>query len=567
MQTKAGGGRRSGLRGWSPAGLPLPFFSVATGALVIGALIGCAKVGAPSGGPIDKTPPAVIRHTPSDAATGVSRGQAVELTFSEEMDRVRVEEALFIAPSVAYKARWAGRRLRLEFADSLETDRTYVLTVGTGARDRRNNALPSAFTLAFATGDRLNKGVLRGAVYREHRPAGTVHVWAYAVGSEKGAAGRDWEPGLDPPQYQTQTDASGAFEFSRLSAGRYLLCAFADSRRNGAWDKGEELALPAAAVGVGEEEEAVAGDLLLQARGGSKAAQLERLQALDRRRLLLYFAADVVADSVHVEVEGLAIEAVYGGADDQRKVYAVTAVQEAGREYGVRLDIDGQALGEGAVWRGSGRADTQAPQVAAFEPALGAVSPDVVPAVSFDEPMRAVAPQGRLVAVEAEAEAQVEVEIPGTWRWAGPLRLEFVPIGPLSAGGYRLEIDPASLADLEGLALADSVFQWAFEVAAAQSLARVRGRIVGAGDQVPTAVLLGKGGMYHRVCSTDGRFDFEALPPGEYILYGFVDGDGDGRVGGGRVEPFVPAEAYARRVEALELEAGAIIEGIELVLR
>ena len=110
----------------------------------------CAKVGLPSGGPVDKEAPRILSHYPAADALVVARDEVVEIAFSEAMDRERTEEALFVSPAGPLQLKWRGTT-RLQVAMPLAEERTYVLTVGTGARDVRGNSLAQSFTLAFAT--------------------------------------------------------------------------------------------------------------------------------------------------------------------------------------------------------------------------------------------------------------------------------------------------------------------------------------------------------------------------------------------------------------------------------
>ena len=93
----------------------------------------CAKVGPPQGGPVDDTPPQILSHSPDIDQLNVSLERFVEIVFSEQMDHRRTEEAIFVSPGDPLGFRWRGRTLRIELG--LRPERTYVVTVGTGARD------------------------------------------------------------------------------------------------------------------------------------------------------------------------------------------------------------------------------------------------------------------------------------------------------------------------------------------------------------------------------------------------------------------------------------------------
>ena len=251
--------------------------------VLVALLLGCAKVGPPTGGPVDKEPPRILSHYPESDALEVARDTAVEIAFSEPMNREQTEAAIFTSPAGPLQLSWRGPRLRI--AMPLAEERTYVLTVGTGARDLRGNALTKSFTLAFATGSQLDQGLVRGWVYQDHQPVAGAHVWAYDLGTFSGRVG------LDEPSYQTQSGADGGYEFARLAPGHYRVLAFRDKNRNALPDADEWLALPASPVEVGEEE-VQAGDLAL-VRRQMPTPVLKRVQAIHAERLMLLFAEAV----------------------------------------------------------------------------------------------------------------------------------------------------------------------------------------------------------------------------------------------------------------------------------
>ena len=124
--------------------------------LIMGAFLGCAKEGFPPGGPEDKTPPTVIRTFPELNATMVDPELEVEVWFSESIQTSAASDAIFITPFPGdeVKYHFRGRRVKIEFPESLYFDRTYVVTFGTGIKDYRNNALEASFTVGACEGAR-----------------------------------------------------------------------------------------------------------------------------------------------------------------------------------------------------------------------------------------------------------------------------------------------------------------------------------------------------------------------------------------------------------------------------
>ena len=127
---------------------------------------------------MDTIPPAIIRTVPDTNATHVSTS-AIELEFSEYVDRRSVEESIFISPYLGkLEFDWGTTDVTVRFPDTLRRNTTYVVSIGTDVIDiRARNRMAQGFTLAFTTGDSLDQGSIRGRVFDEH-PDG-VMMFAY----------------------------------------------------------------------------------------------------------------------------------------------------------------------------------------------------------------------------------------------------------------------------------------------------------------------------------------------------------------------------------------------------
>ena len=506
----------------------------------------CAKVGLPSGGPVDKEAPRILSHYPAADALEVARDEVVEIAFSEAMDRERTEEALFVSPAGPLQLKWRGTT-RLQVAMPLAEERTYVLTVGTGARDVRGNSLAQSFTLAFATGSQLDQGAVRGRVWRDHQPAPRAHVWAYDLETFAGRIG------FDEPSYKTQSGSDGAYEFARLAESRYRVLAFADDNRNALPDAGEWLALPAADVVVGAAQ-ARAGDLVL-ARSGDEAPVLNRVQAVHDGRVLLHFASPVDVAVLDLAIDGLGVAAIYADPGAAEKVYVETPPHEPGREYAIaRLALAGAAIAWEQPVRGSDRADRKPPVLAVS--GQRRLAPGDPFELVFSEAMQPGALDDFWIAGDS-------TQVPaGVWDWPAANRARYIPTAPLAPGAHRLEGRPELLADRAGNVLADSALVISFEVDAAT--ATIRGEVQSAVGPVRVEAIGEDGRTFAAVVDTAGRFALDGLLAGSYTLWTFADLDGDGRRGMGALDPFMAAEPYGRHPEPLELETGQAVE-VELL--
>ena len=509
--------------------------------VLVALLLGCAKVGPPTGGPVDKEPPRILSHHPESDALKVARDTKVEIVFSEPMNREQTEAALFTSPVGPLQLSWHGPRLRI--AMLLAEERTYVLTVGTGARDLRDNALTESFTLAFATGSQLDQGLVRGRVYQDHQPVAGVHVWAYDLGTFSG------EVGLDEPSYQTQSGADGGYEFARLAPGHYRVLAFRDANRNALPDADEWLALPASSVEVGEEE-VLAGDLAL-VRRQMPAPVLKRVQAVHAERLMLLFDEAVDPRDLELEVAGLAVESLYAAPDAEEKIYVETAAQEPGRRYAVQLAFAGAPAQWDAPVRGSTRSDRKPPSFVGLT--RDRLAPRDALDLLFSEAMQPAALAGFWM------ESDSTKALAGDWLWPAPNRARFAPAEPLAPGVYRLAGSAAQLVDRAGNGLADSLLTLSFTIGA--ETAAIRGQVqAGEEGRVRVAAINEDGRTYAEWAGEEGRFDLDGLLAGTYSLWAFVDRDGDGEHGSGSLSPFRYSEPYGRYGEPIDLDAGQIVE-------
>ena len=516
--------------------------------VLVALLLGCAKVGPPTGGPVDKEPPHILSHYPESDALEVARDTEIEIVFSEPMNREQTEAALFTSPAGPLQLSWRGPRLRI--AMPLAEERTYVLTVGTGARDLRGNALTKSFTLAFATGSQLDQGLVRGRVYQDHQPVASAHVWAYDLGTFSG------EVGLDEPSYQTQSGADGGYEFARLAPGHYRVLAFRDKNRNALPDADEWLALPASSVEVGEEE-VQAGDLAL-VRQQMPAPVLKRVQAIHAERLMLLFNEAVDTQDLELEVTGLAVESLYAAPDAEEKIYVETAAQEPGRRYAVQLALAGVPVQWDAPVRGSARPDHKPPSFVAL--ARNRLAPRDALDLFFSEAMQPVALEGFWT------ESDSTQSLAGDWLWPAPNCARFAPAEPLAPGVYRLAGPAARLVDRASNGLADSLLALSFTVAA--ETAAIRGQVqAGEMGRVQVAAINKEGRTYAEWADEEGRFALDGLMADTYSLWAFVDRDGDGVHGSGSLSPFRYSEPYGRYSKLIDLDAGQIVEEVVIPCR
>lgn len=265
---------------WRPIILPW--------ALVIG-LSACAVPVPPTGGPEDATPPAIVESIPAEGAVLVEDAR-IRITFSEPIDRATFSRAWSITPDIPgpVDVDWSGRTVTLTFDAPLRPATTYILTIDTALRDVRRVALGQPVTLAFATGERLNQGVVAGRILDPVTgdPVAGMDVFAWAPTDTVG---------VSTPLYRSQSGRDGRFRFTNLSETEYLVAAFGDTNRNRKLDARERLAAPAVERIMADSSGGVLPNALYAVLPDTTSPELLRVRATTARDLELRFNEQVFA--------------------------------------------------------------------------------------------------------------------------------------------------------------------------------------------------------------------------------------------------------------------------------
>ncbi|MFH1865553.1 MAG: Ig-like domain-containing protein [Candidatus Eisenbacteria bacterium] len=230
-----------------------------------GLVAGCARVGPPTGGPTDSTPPEVTATVPESGATGVGRDIEIRLAFSEEMTRVAVERGFSIEPGIDLKnLRWDGHTLVARPASELPDSTTFTVRIADSVADYHGVAMGTPFVLMFSTGGSLDTGVISGAVSMLGEGVAGATVWACrrAVTTDGGA--------IRGCRYAALTDTDGRFRISGVAASErpYVLLAFIDGDEDGVYSVREETGRIADAAALIDGADAVAAGIQIELADG-----------------------------------------------------------------------------------------------------------------------------------------------------------------------------------------------------------------------------------------------------------------------------------------------------------
>ncbi len=222
-------------------------------------LAGCARRGAPSGGPPDLVPPRVASSAPDSGAARVAPDAVLSITFTKAMEPRSTGDAISLAPRTdIHRLRWSRHTVSLELAQTLKPNQTYTLFVGPSARDSHGNALVNGAAITFSTADSFPPGRMEGSVESRGFSAPGTYLWVYGAGRAPDSTARDFDAlGL--------ADAEGAFRIPGLPVpGSYRIWGFADLNHNRSFEPEADVLAPVDTTIVLTHDHPVASGLLLR---------------------------------------------------------------------------------------------------------------------------------------------------------------------------------------------------------------------------------------------------------------------------------------------------------------
>jgi len=552
----------------------MPILRMRTAVLCALLLLSCAKQGFPPGGPADTTPPRILATAPKPDTTLVPLNTIVELAFSETVERRSCEESIFITPLAAdgVRYRWHGKKLAIHFPGGLMADRTYVITVGVGCKDLRNNTMPAPFSLAFSTGDHLDHGSLSGRIFSESELE-NVQIWAYDLQTTPSP-----NPAEQGPLYVTQPDKQGRFNLRYLALVAYRLFAVQDRDRNQRYNaQSEALAVAADDFALSASRPSRTDITLRLAVRDTTAPRLVAVNAPDRRHVDLQFSERLATcDSITIRAgaDSLAVLDYFIDHSNNNYVRVLTGEQIADLSYDVRVhrafDSAGFAIDTtfaGKSFKASAVPDTVKPRYVAMTPrdSSRSVPLDQNFTIWFSKTMQADSLR-RYFCLQDTFKNRIEGELS-----VESNRVSFKPEQPLPGNTlFHLGLPAASICDRSGNRLADTLFVKKIRTVLSDTLSEISGTISDADS-------LAQGWFYLEVRSSNGTptatekvkagpYRFPALLPGAYTMRCFRDEDDNGQYTLGEPFPFKPAERFHVYPDTLEVRSRWPNEGNDLEL-
>lgn len=241
-------------------------------------LLGCASVGQPPGGPVDKDPPEVISASIDTNAVGVKAAR-LELRFNEVIAErpavagsgngpVSLDAIVLVSPRTGTaKVSWHRESIEIEPRGGFKPNTTYRITLMPGLADIRGNVRTVGTSYVFSTGPTILPFNILGRVFD----------WASGSSASGAIVEAVANPGTaDSAIYIAVADSIGQFDLGPLGPGQYLVRTFIDNDRNrerGVLEKWDTVS-----VTVTDHRPSIE---LLAAQRDTAPVGIERVEALD----------------------------------------------------------------------------------------------------------------------------------------------------------------------------------------------------------------------------------------------------------------------------------------------
>ena len=539
----------------------------------------CAGQQAPSGGPPDTTPPKIIATYPS-AGTLRYHDNKFSFSFSKYIERRSLQESFFVSPSLGqFTYEWDGTDVEIFFTDSLRSNTTYIVTLGTDVIDTRKNRLAEAFSLPFSTGDRIDSGSIAGTVI-DDKPVG-VMIFAYEL---EGRNPDTLNPTKLKPDFLTQTGKDGSFILPYMAFGKYRLFAVRDEYKNLLYDvQTDRYGVWNSDILLSSQTPMVTGIQFKLTVEDTSAPFLSSAKPIDNSHLLLKFSeamnvATAYIDSISIldTLTGNSLP-VYDLSFDNvtsKDAQLVTGRQDSGKTYRIKLsglrDINNNLMQSPlniGIFNASTEPDTTIPT---FE--IKGITNNAKN-ISIEESLHVVFSEAinkKSFEMGLSQEDSLGKKVDGKFLWNSSREGYFIPASLLTMGmQYTIKITMDSVIDYSGNAKKDSTISRRFETVDEKVLSSINGIVA---DEVKnangkiylSAVNLNRKDFNPKMIQLDslGQFKFERLLDGKYILSGFRDSDSNGVYTFGKPFPYLSAERFTNFPDTLKLRARWPLEGV-----
>lgn len=200
-------------------------------ALLAVTLYSCASTGSPSGGPRDKTAPALVVDKSSPNFSTNFTPEKIELVFDEWIELKNQQKEVLISPPFFKnpKVSFRGKKVTVEFPEDepLRPDATYTINFGKSIVDFTESNPAEGFRFIFATGDKIDSLSFSGNVVDAYggEPVENVLVMVYDVLGDSVVLS-------EKPFYYARAEEEGKFAFENVKNDTFKVVVIEDLNLN-----------------------------------------------------------------------------------------------------------------------------------------------------------------------------------------------------------------------------------------------------------------------------------------------------------------------------------------------
>ncbi|MDE6316852.1 MAG: Ig-like domain-containing protein [Muribaculaceae bacterium] len=310
-------------------------------------LAACASIGRPQGGERDELPPVFVHSDPAPGSLNF-KGNRLSIYFDENikmedvMNKVVVSPVQKTPPSVIAN----GKRLSVEFRDTLVPDATYTIDFSDAIRDLNEGNILDGFAIDFSTGDKRDSLVIAGMLFeaRNLEPAQGMIVGVYSNLSDTAITTLPFDRIAKTNQY-------GQFVLRNLAPGTYNLYAVNDLNRDYHWDRSEDVAFLGETV-VPEVTGITVTDTLRASNGMDSIVMRQGVRYLPNDLLLTWFNENYRSQYLknHTRIDSTRIAIEFGAPTDSLPEITLLNTPAAGRRLDEIARMDYSAAGDSITY-------------------------------------------------------------------------------------------------------------------------------------------------------------------------------------------------------------------------
>lgn len=533
--------------------------------IILFLLIRCANQLPPPGGPVDKEPPQILDIYPQDGTLNFNDDH-FEISFSEYVEKLSLLDAFFISPEVKnIEYDWSGTSVDIYFDDTLKTNTTYTVSIGSSIQDLNNkNNMVEAVNFAFSTGPKLDVGVITGKVFAKE-PSG-IMIFSY-MKTDTFA-----NPLLIKPKNASQVGENGEFKSLGLANGTYRIFAIKEENKNRIYNIGEDMfGAPFQEITLSDSISIFENLNFRLTKEDTIAPFISAVTMTDRNHILLEYSEFIDSSKVTIENFHL-IDSVSSRITTPLFFFRINkgkseyylaindSLSEDGKYYVISNNIydkyGNERISDHFEFTISSAADTVAPSFKSVdtryeEKKIDYLDPNFVlqftDGISIDNFSNAIEIRYQDKPVNFKVTqldaAAYQIKILSKLKSRQELALTLDNIGIKDAAGNELDtVKTILISTLSGR-----------EFSGVSGMVNVKQLDKNIIVVLTTAEKSGE--TYYTPLSQDRTFKFDRVLPGKYLLWCFVDSDNNSKFNYGSVEPFELSEKFYSYSDTLTLRA------------